>query len=409
MPLVSARDFNLNPRHDISPLADALREAITGHRQQQEVQRLEQIQVKKQALKTTGAQFLRLRDIDNLQTQKRELAKLGQAALQRGEDISVFEEGLRINKPDDMNLFLSRIITRATDAGKILDEHAKAQGGGGFTLSPGQQRYDTSGNVIAENGTASGGEGLASAKTEILPTGATIQAMPDSSVIVRNPLGEIIEGEERLKILKEAQDSKIYREEESARIAIDKAQKVEAAKSREQRISGIRTEMSDRNRLAARSEVRLTRALKLANQATQGLSGDLKVQFAKLFPDIDVTDEASLSQSMRLLALDELQKFKGPTTDFEFGVAESTVGALGDPKTANIARIKSILRNNWFNSRETEQFNRHVDNGGDPEAFRFNFGEPVQTKKGVFTLRQLQDTAVENNLTIDEVIKRLNK
>ncbi|MCZ6898292.1 MAG: hypothetical protein O7D95_06270, partial [Betaproteobacteria bacterium] len=109
MALISARDFDLNPQRDISPLTDALEQALTGRREQQEVLRLEGIQTQQKAFKTTGAQFLRLRNLNNLTTQKTELAKLAQAALKRGEDITAHQEGLNINNQDEMNLFLTRI------------------------------------------------------------------------------------------------------------------------------------------------------------------------------------------------------------------------------------------------------------------------------------------------------------
>ena len=153
MPLVSARDFNLNPVRDISPLANAIESAFIDQRKIQESRRLEQIELNRQALKTTGAQFAGLRDLNDLSAQRKELAKLGQAALKRGEDITPYEEGLSINDPDEMNLFLSRIITRATDADTLLNERAKAQYAPeeqGFTLKPGDVRFDKNGIQIAE-------------------------------------------------------------------------------------------------------------------------------------------------------------------------------------------------------------------------------------------------------------------
>ena len=135
----------------------------------------------------------------------------------------------------------------------------------------------------------------------------------------------------------------------------------------------------------------------------------LKFQLGKLFPGVDAGNEAVLSQALTSLAIDELAKFKGPTTDFEYEKAQATVGALGDPKTANIARIKGMQRNNWFVNKESKQFNAFIKAKGNPDLFEFNFGEPIRTKRGVFTLQDLQDTAVEKNLNIEEVLKRLNQ
>lgn len=181
------------------------------------------------------------------------------------------------------------------------------------------------------------------------------------------------------------------------------------AELKEVRSSQITAELGDRNRSAARSQRPLKQALKLAQKATQGLSGSAKLQLSRLIPGIDSTNEAALDATLKQLALEQLQQFKGPTTDFEFGVTQSIAGDLGNSAEANTARIKSLDRNNWFNQREFKQFQKHVGSGGDPDTFSFNFGEPVKTKKGVFTLQDIQDTAVDNNLTIEETLQRLNK
>lgn len=254
-----------------------------------------------------------------------------------------------------------------------------------------------------------GPSGLASAKTEMLPGGAVIQALPDRSVEVRDPLGRVVEGEEREAVLSQSQKFKLETQQKEADIAINRARGVAEATQRAGRVSAIKSELSERNRNAARQGIRLNQALKVASEATQGAAGAAKIKLAKLFPGIDVTNEALLDQGLKQLAVDQLQLFKGPTTDFEFGVVESTTGALGDPKTANVARLKSLQRASWFQRRELDQFSRHTKSGGDPDTFSFNFGEPVKTKKGVFTLQDLQDTAVANNLSIDDTLKRLNK
>ena len=104
-----------------------------------------------------------------------------------------------------------------------------------------------------------------------------------------------------------------------------------------------------------------------------------------------------------------MQKFKGPTTDFEFSVTEDIAGSLGSGASANIARLASLERANWFADRESQQFNDHIKGGHDPDEFFFNFNELVTPKKGgkSYSLQSLQDTAVSNHISINEVIKRL--
>lgn len=254
-----------------------------------------------------------------------------------------------------------------------------------------------------------GARGLASAKTEILDDGSTIQALPDGSVTVKNPLGQTVTGQERTSTIRRAREQGLATRQAESDIAVGEARGKAEATQRASRVSEITKELSTRNRNAARESIKLNQALNLAGTAEQGLTGALKVKLAKLLPNIDVTNEALLAQSLKSLALDQLQNFKGPTTDFEFDVTEDIAGKLGDPRTANIARIKSMQRASWFNKREFKQFQEHVKAGKSPDTFGFNFQDQIKTKRGAFSLQDIQDTAVDNNLSIEETIKRLNK
>jgi len=189
---------------------------------------------------------------------------------------------------------------------------------------------------------------------------------------------------------------------------VTQAGQIQQIKLRETRLSDITKELSSRNRDAARNQVNIAQALTLAQKASQGLTGSAKIKLAKLVPGIDVTDEAALEASLLRLSLDQLQAFKGPTTDFEFGVTQSITGGIGQSKESNIARLNSLKRSAWFNRREFEQFRKFTKAGGDPDDFSFDFNETIKTKRGDISLQDIQDTAVENNLTIEEVIRRLN-
>ena len=246
--------------------------------------------------------------------------------------------------------------------------------------------------------------GLASAKTEIFGNGAVVFALPSGETVVQDPSGNIVTGEDRDRVLKEARNFDLQFKQQEADIAVRQAQDTAAAKQRAIRESDLTRAMSERNRTSKRMTARLRQAFILANKATQGVTGTLKTRMAKLFPDIDVADEASLNQSLKLLALEQLQKFKGPTTDFEFQQVEDIAGRFSDPKTANIAKIKAMQRAEWFNQREFEQWKKWKAAGKDPDTFGFDYGERIKTKRGEFTLQDIQDTAVKNNLTIEEAL-----
>lgn len=254
-----------------------------------------------------------------------------------------------------------------------------------------------------------GAGGLASAKTEILDDGTVIQALPGGDVQVRNPAGQVVTGQERLDTLKRSGQFRIGQLEERADIAVSQAERTAEATNRASRVSSLTSELSGQSRAAKRGAINLNQAANLIEKAEQGLTGRAKVLAGRIFPGVDVTNEGALEQSLKLLALDELQKFKGPTTDFEFRVTEDVAGSLGSGRSANRARVRSLQRAGWFANREFEQFQKHVKSGGDPDTFGFNFGEPIKTKKGIFTLQDIQDTAINNNLSIEETLKRLNQ
>jgi hypothetical protein len=193
---------------------------------------------------------------------------------------------------------------------------------------------------------------------------------------------------------------------EKADLKVETARRTKTAEIEAKEDSDVRTDIYSRARIAASGQVKTNKALKLANMATQGIPGQLKLFATRVFPGIDASDEAALGSAFKQMALDELAAFKGPTTDFEYGVAEGIGGTLGEGPTANIARIKAVKRAQWFTRREAEQLKKFK---GRAIEFMFDFQEKVKTKKGEFTLEDLQDTAVENHMTIEEVLKRLNQ
>ncbi|MGB0943141.1 MAG: hypothetical protein ACPGUE_12095 [Marinomonas sp.] len=185
----------------------------------------------------------------------------------------------------------------------------------------------------------------------------------------------------------------------------------EESKARLSRAKEIKKELGDRNRNAARSQQPLMEALRLASnpRTAEGLAAGVVTQLARVLPGIDASNESNLDSALNRLALEQLQNFKGPTTDFEFGVTQNIVGSLTDPREANIARLKSLQRANWFAKKEFKQFNDHMDSGGSPDEFAFNFNEEIKTKKGSFSLKDIQETAVDNRMTIEEVLAELDK
>ena len=127
---------------DKSGIAQGIFQALTGVGQGLEKQRAEQQTAMLSQLKTTGAQFLRLRDMaagpdadqgqrgKAFQKQRQELINLAKATRARGEDDSLYMEGLAIQNPDELNLFLRRTATRAVMASDKADAFLAKQAEG---------------------------------------------------------------------------------------------------------------------------------------------------------------------------------------------------------------------------------------------------------------------------------------
>jgi hypothetical protein len=182
------------------------------------------------------------------------------------------------------------------------------------------------------------------------------------------------------------------------------------AKNKEERISNIRAELAENSRNAIRSSFSIREALRASSNATQGIPGAVKVQLGRLFPGIDTSDEAALDSALKDLAIQQLQNFKGPTTDFEFVQVQNVTGRLSDGRSANEARLASLDRAHWFMQEELNQFNEYVGQGGDPDKWKgFDFNKTISTSKGTYPVGDILKSAAAAHITMEEAIRRLNK
>jgi hypothetical protein len=198
-----------------------------------------------------------------------------------------------------------------------------------------------------------------------------------------------------------------------ADLEVETTKRKETIKKTVQRTSDLKSNFSKERRASKKSLRKLSEVNKLAEKATQGIAGAGKLLAARFLPGIDASDEAGLSSAFKGLALDELSKFTGPTTDFEFRVTEDIAGALGDGASANRARVASLQRAAWFTNKEALQFDKWIDDGHNPDRFAYNNLEPVTFGKGdraiTLTLQDIQDSAVAAHVSIEEAMRRLNK
>lgn len=112
MALVTSNQYDLVP--DINPFVQELMEGLGQRRQAKQ----EQLQ---QELKTTGAQLLRIRNMESDTEKRRALRLLAESQMNRGHDPAIYNDLLAELDPDLLNTKIMQVITRATDADKQLN------------------------------------------------------------------------------------------------------------------------------------------------------------------------------------------------------------------------------------------------------------------------------------------------
>jgi len=202
--------------------------------------------------------------------------------------------------------------------------------------------------------------------------------------------------------------------ETGRRVALGDIELEQAAAQQQQQIDITRRnnfvdEKAAAAQAAASALPNLEQAYLLAQTADQGLTAGAKLYLSRLpgLSGIDVGDSAALDSALKGLALKELAAFKGPTTDFEFRVVQDIAGDILGSAPANKARVASLKRANWFTQREAEQAQSFINQGGDPNDFRFNFQEELDINGKTYTLQDLQETAVYYNMGIEEAIEAI--
>jgi len=131
MALVTSQGYQLTP--DVSPLVQQLTQALGQRRearQQEDIiarkEKIAQDEIEteklRQDFKATGDQMLRVHGLADFTAKRKELAVLGQEAIKRGDDPTLYTDALNITNPDELNLFLTRVATAAGNADKVISQ-----------------------------------------------------------------------------------------------------------------------------------------------------------------------------------------------------------------------------------------------------------------------------------------------
>jgi len=139
---------------------------------------------------------------------QRALTSLANESATRGEPLDRIIQLQNMDEPQ-LDLELQRMEIAGKDIQDVLRPVAGTEQFEPVLNEAGEivgQRNKATNKVIPDpRAAAGGGGGLASAKTEILADGSTIQALPNGEVDVKNPAGESVTGPERLAVLGAAQ------------------------------------------------------------------------------------------------------------------------------------------------------------------------------------------------------------
>lgn len=142
----------------------------------------------------------------------------------------------------------------------------------------------------------------------------------------------------------------------------------------------------------------------LNRDPTMGYLSLGKSFLAKVVPGVDVEDEAALESALTQFAMQNLQSFKGPTTDFEFRVAERINGTMTDSASSIQAKLNALDVSTFLKEQYSKQLGSALRNSKfDPMEFNFNDNDEY---KGL-TISQITDYALANGVGIDQAIKDL--
>jgi len=184
--LISAKDFDLNPVKDVRGLSEGIFRVLSGVRERQETQRIEQIGLARDKVEQFGFQAQTAIGLEGLDRKRRFLAQVGQRILNEGGDITKINELMTIGNPDELDLALTQIATAAADGGERLND----------ALKQSDKQF------------------AASAVSELLEGGGTRKILPDGNEEIRNRFNQIVTGQDAVDVLDRS--AKIIADKEKA-------------------------------------------------------------------------------------------------------------------------------------------------------------------------------------------------
>lgn len=131
----------------------------------------------------------------------------------------------------------------------------------------------------------------------------------------------------------------------------------------------IQTEETQAYRQAVKTEPFLNALQAALNAADTGKFAQAKTILGQYLPGIDVADEQNFEAMAVELAINQLMKFSGPTTDFEFLKSTLTTLQSGKTKEANQMLLNRLKSDNEKAKNRYQNFKEFKNERGDFEEF----------------------------------------
>lgn len=303
------------------------------------------------------------------------IMRAGQEAVARGEDPSRFLA--LANMPEEqLDLELRRMMVQGADLKTLTDQ----------ALNPPEtfeEVLDSQGNILGQRSSKTG-------------------------KVVDDPRAIETEAQLRQSLAKKAAGRNIT----NVNVGGTRVQafEKESGKLGAQADNSVRTEVKANARNAGRHKARVKNLQRTLDKASQGPLSQFIPALSRVIPGIDGTDEQAAAAQINDFVLDKMSAFKGSTSEKELEFAKETVQRLGNTREANQIITRSFLNAALIAEQEDRQLKEHVKNGGKPRDFVFDFDAvavPGHKVHGDVTLSDIQETAIANGMTMEEVIDKL--
>lgn len=257
-----------------------------------------------------------------------------------------------------------------------------------FTLAPGATRFGPGGEIIAANPAAQQPERLIEVSDPSSPTG--IRLVPLSQAAGMSAPAPAPTAVATATNVGESERQKL-----AARADAEVAQQIR-----------------ENARVAARTRPQIERLSASLDKAAQGPLRQVLPTLGRIIPGLDTTNEQIAQTQINDYVLGVLERFPGAISEGERRFAQLTVQNLGNTKEANRAITNAALNTAFLTQQEAKQFREWRKAGRPEREFSFNFDEvvvPDHPEGGDVTWSDIQQVAHQNNVTIEEVLKRLRR